>query len=259
MRSTIVLFFFLVILFTLAIFSGHEKVSVQTIIISGNASVTDNEILTIANRDMAGRYGYLFARNNSMIFPRFQIKKDLLAELKTIKDVDISWNTWQRVDINIVERKPDSVWCGADIKATDSECYFVDKNGFIYSRGPIFSGSMFIKSYGALSATSTSPIGQYFLPTEIYSQIYNLIQILDQNNIKVIAISYDGFDYRFTLDSGPEIIFNNKNGFSSVFTNLFSAIETKNLDLAADASVINYIDLRFDNKIVVGKKEVVKE
>ena len=257
-RFYIILFFLLVIVFGLAIFSGHKNITVQTIIVSGNAAVQSDEVLKIANRDMTGRYWYLFAKNNSLIFPKAQIKKDLLKEIKTIKDVNISWSNWQRIDISILERKPQAVWCGNDIKIAETECYFLDKNGYIYSQAPVFSGTMFIKNYGVpftlKNASSTDFLGQYYLSRETYTQIYNLVQILDQKGIKVVTVTYDNFDYKFILENGPEIIFNNKNSFDSSFNNLFSAIETKNLDLEKDAGLINYIDLRFDNKIVIGKK-----
>ena len=183
-----------------------------------------------------------------------------VENIKTIKDVDVSWKNWQTISINITERKPHSVWCGNDIKIVDTTCYFVDKEGYIYSQAPIFSGTMFTKSYGPLiynqipNLDKTQVIGNYFLPSETYVQIFNLIQMLDQNNRKVISLSCDGADYKFILEQGPVIIFNNKNNFLLSFQNLFSAISTKNLDLDKDAGKINYIDLRFDNKIVVGKK-----
>lgn len=259
-RSTIILFFLLVIIFGLAIFSGHEKVIVKDVAISGNAAVSEETILAIVNRDLAGRYWYLFARDNFLIFPRFQMAKDILEDLKIIKTVDISWAGWQKVSIVISERKPHSVWCGVDSKASDQDCYFMDKDGYIYSQAPDFTGNMFIRGYGSLTLNQLQnishidPLGSYFLPKNIYFQIFNLIHSLDQKNIKVIFISYDGFDYKFTLDSGPVIIFNSEDGLEAPFTNLFSALETKTLDLATEASKINYIDLRFDNKIVIGKK-----
>jgi len=253
-RFYIILFFVFVIIFGLAIFSGNERVKIQTIIVSGDAAVSSDTILAIANRDMAGRYWYLFSRANSLLFPRFQIKTDLLKEIKTINNLDISWNNWQQISIVIDERKPHSVWCSNDIIATNSSCYFVDKNGYIYSEAPTFSGNIFIKDYGNVS-TSTDIVGQYFLSKQIYTQIFSLIDALGKNGLEVIVISFDGSDFRFTLDIGPTIVFNNKNNFDLSFQNLFSALATKNLDLTKDAASISYIDLRFDNKIVIGKKQ----
>lgn len=259
-RFYIILFFVFVIVFGLAIFSGNEKVKIQTIIVSGNAAVSSDTVLAIANRDMVGRYWYLFSRANSLIFPRFQIKKDLLEEIKTISDVGISWDNWQQISITITERRPHSVWCGptlpngSDGASSDSKCFFVDKYGYIYSEAPTFSGSIFIRDYGNIS-TSTSAVGQYFLSRQTYSKVFNLIDNLDKNSIKVVAISFDGTDFRFVLESGPTIVFTNKDNFDPTFQNFFTAIETKNLDLDAEADIISYIDLRFDNKIVVGKKQ----
>lgn len=241
-RFYIILFFLLVIVLGLAIFSGSKKVTIQTIIVSGNAAVSSDDVLSLVNRDMTGRYWYLFSRNNSLIFPRFQIENDLLTEIKTIKEVNINLDTWQQISIKITERKPHSVWCGQDIKNPEEKCSFVDKDGFVYGPAPVFSGAMFIRFYGNIPIPQT------------YSQIFSLIELLDKNNMKVVAVSYDNFDFKFILENGPEIIFNNKYSFTTSFDNLFRAIETKNLDLEKDAGIIKYIDLRFENKIVIGKK-----
>jgi cell division septal protein FtsQ len=250
-----VAFILLVIVFGSAILSGHEKVQIQTITVSGNAAVPTDDILAIANQALTGRYWQLFARSNSLIFPRFEIKNSLLQAIRTIKEVDISWTSWQEINISITERKPHSVWCG-DSPAHTEECFFVDKAGYVYAPAPTAFGNLFVRDYGFL--TPGDPLGQYYLALGTYVRVFNLIYSLDQNNLKVIAVTYDGFDYRFVLDNKVEIIFNNKNDFDSSFTNLFSALANKSLDLVKDGASISYIDLRFDNKIVIGKKNPIK-
>ena len=252
-RLSIIIFLALVVVFGLAILSGQEKIKIQTITISGNALVSSDDILAIARRDIEGRYFYLFAKSNSLIFPRLRIKADILKEIKTIDTVEISWVSWQKIAINIIERKPHSVWCGNDAKSTTAECYLVDKTGYIYNSAPVFSGDLFIKSFSNIS-TSTSPVGSYFSTPVLYPQIFDLISLLTQNNIKVIFVYYDNFDFYFTLEIGPVIIFNTKNSLAVTFQNFFTAVQTKSLDLDKDAELIKYIDLRFTNKIVIGKK-----
>jgi hypothetical protein len=259
-RFSIILFFLLVIVLGLAILSGHDRVKIKDINITGNAAVATDDVLAIVNSDLAGRYFYLFARSDYLIFPRFKIKKDLLQEIKTIKDVEISWDGWQKITINVAERKPHSVWCGLDPKTIQVDCYFMDKEGYIYSLAPTFTGSLFVRNYGPLipktdnKVNQIEPVGNYFIPTESYQQIFNLLELLSGKNIKVVSVYYDGMDYHFILDSGPEIIFKAQDGLNQSFANLFTALETGNLDLVKDAPKINYIDLRFDNKIVIGKK-----
>ncbi len=257
-RALIILFFVLILLFGLAIFSGHEKVIIKNISIVNNISVPEEEILSIVNKDLADRYWYLFAKKNFLIFPRIQIKKDLLAKIKTLKEVNISWAGWQNIVIEVEERKPHSVYCGQDIKINKSDCFFIDNIGYIYSLAPNFSGSVFIKNYG--DHIDNEPIDQYFLNPILYVELFNLISILNENNLRVVSLISAEGDFKFILDSGLQIIFNNKDDkigegiFNRAFSNLFTAISTKDLDLEIETSKIEYIDLRFANKIVIGKK-----
>lgn len=251
-RFYIILFLVLIITFTLAIFSGHSKIIIKQINVSGQASVSDEQVLNVVNKDLAGRYFYLFARNNYLIFPRFQIKSHLLQEFKIFKEVEVSWSDWGAIDIKVSERKPHSVWCGADPVDTKAECYFIDRTGYIFNQAPIFSGDIFVRNYRALD--NSSPIGQYFLNSDLYFTLYRLIDVLTKNNLAVQRVSFDNFDFKFYLATGPTIIFNQKNNLDATFSNLITAINSGDLDLVNNAEKINYIDLRFGDKIVVGKK-----
>lgn len=237
-RFYIILFFVLFITFTLAILSGHDRVSIKTFLVTGNGAVSSSEILAIAQKDIAGRYFGLFARKNILIFPGWEIERDILEQIKTIKSVDVSWKDWQTVNIEISERKPHSVWC-------DSECFFVDSHGFIFSKAPTFSGNLFIKAYGDV------------MPGDIYTQIFYLIELLDKKGIEVVSVNYDKIDFTFTLENGVKIIFNDQAGsFGTAFSNLFTAIESGNLDLLKEENKIDYVDLRTDSKILIGKKNI---
>lgn len=261
-RFYIILFFLLVIIFGLAIFSGSERMKVQTIIVSGNAAISSDSVLAIANRDMAGRYWYLFSKSNSLIFPRLRIKSDLLKEIKAVKDLDISWDNWHQISIAITERKPHSVWCGAalpnnfDKAGFNSVCYFVDKDGYIYGEAPNFSGNIFIRDYGLPSKVGSAD--QYFLAKDTYSQIFDLVNILDQKGLKVIAVYFDGIDFNFILETGPKIIFNLKNKPASSFSNLFLSVEAGKIDLINGAKLISYVDLRYDEKVIIGRPALLE-
>lgn len=254
-RFSIVTFFILFIIFSLAIFSGNEKIIIKEIKVDGQTSVSEEQVLSIVEKNLARRYFYLFSRNNFLIFPRFQIKNDLLGNIKAIKNLDISWNGWQKIKIEIEERKPYAVWCEGDYYFAEGQgCYFLDKNSFIYAKAPTFSGNIFIKNYGQISSP-TDPVGQQFLDRITYSKLYNMIHILDEKNLKVVAVISSNSDFKFILESGPEIIFNDNGGFDQQFNNLLTAISGESLDLKKRSDEIKYVDLRFDNKVVIGKKE----
>ena len=80
--------------------------------------------------------------------------------------------------------------------------------------------------------------------------------LLEQNNLGVSALSFDGYDFTFYLKLGPKIIFNDRHGgFSQPFSNLLTSLNSGDLDLQNKAETINYVDLRYDSKIVVGRKD----
>ena len=74
-RLYIILFFLVFIILGLAILSSHEKVKINNIIITGNAVISDDDIFDTVNFNLKGRYGYLFSKSNSLIFPRFKINR----------------------------------------------------------------------------------------------------------------------------------------------------------------------------------------
>jgi cell division septal protein FtsQ len=240
-RSAIILFFVLIVIFGLAILSGHNKIIIKNFVVSGNGAVTTNEILNIVNRDVSGRYLGLFARNNFIIFPRYRIQTDILTEIKTIKTAKVSWQGWQTVAISVTERKPYAVWCGENILVVEPKCNFVDESGYVFAEAPVFSGNLFVKFYG---------------PIANYSKIFSLIDLLNKRGLEVNSVSFDNLDFTFVLTTGPQIIFNDRLvGFDSSFQNLFTALDSKNLDLINSAEEIKYLDLRFADKIVIGKNE----
>ncbi len=256
-RFNIILFFALVIIFTLAILSGHQKVSIQNFLIEGNGAVSTNQILNIAQTDISGRYLGLFARKNILLFPRLKIENDILNQIKTIKDVDVSWVDWQTVRIKVVERKPHSVWCGDDFQVKEQTCYFVDETGYVFSLAPAFSGTLFIKDYSYVEAEN--PIGFTILPQGIYLKIFSLIDILADYKISVSAWQVvevaGGLDFTFILENGPKILFNDREGgFVASFQNLLTALDAGKIDLRNEENNIDYVDLRFESKVVVGKK-----
>lgn len=253
-RCSIILFLLFFLIFTIAIISGHDKIIIKEINVSGNAAVSTDSILAVVNKSLTGRYYYLFAKNNFLIFPRFKIKEDLFREIKTLKEINISWQDWQKISIDIIERKPHTTWCGIAPEIAIEPCYFIDKTGYLYSTAPNFSGNLFIRNYGQIS-TSTGPVGQYFLYPNQYALIYNLIDILNENNLKVSAVYLDGQVFNFYLENGPKIIFNTTSNLNLVFGNLFSALESGEVNLIDGGKTIKYIDLRFPDKVIIGKKE----
>lgn len=250
-RFTIITLGFLVALIGLALFSGWQKIVIHEVKIVGQAALAETEIKDIVERDLGGRYLYLFSRRNFLIFPRLMIKRDLLAELPILQTVDVSWNGWGKILITVVEKRPEAVWCGAKPE-TGEQCFFLDKTGLVYDLAPDFSGGMYLRYYAPILAGS--PLRARPLTEGIFQYFNRLIKILFDEGIVVEQIYFDGRDYTFILTDGLKIIFNDREGLSQPFNNLLIALRAGELDLSeAQRKKIAYLDLRFDNKVIVGK------
>ncbi len=250
-RLYIIVFFVLFFIFGLAILSGQSFWTIKTYIIEGNKTISTSRILEITNENTKGRYLALFARNNFLIYPREKIEQAIEKEFKTIKTIEVSWQAWQVVSINIVERKPYAVWCGESFN-TDQACYFIDHSSFVFDQAPNFSGPIYLKFFGQVSEEG------FYLKDE-FGLLNSLIKKLSDINIEVRAAAFDGHDFTFYLSSGVKIIFNDRNGgIVKNFDNLFLALNSGNLDLHKNIESLDYVDLRFESRVVVGKRAGTK-
>ena len=95
----------------------------------------------------------------------------------------------------VKEREEESLWC-KDIPLTSSsfpECFFIDSKGLVFERAPDFSDDVYMRYFGVL-ATSTDPIGQYFLP-EKYPAMNAFVSAIRDNSIfrpRSVIVKDDG-------------------------------------------------------------------
>jgi len=249
-RLTIIFGVLFFVIIGLALLSGIDKTKISNIKISGNIAVGRQEIEDIVNTDLSGRYFYLFSKRNSLIFPRFFIEKDLANTIKRFEGVNVEWSDLNTITITVKERKPFSLWCGNNLLKTE-DCYFMDETGYIFGVAPIFSGNAFVKNFGGIS--SNFPIGENFLNPLTYLELNKFIDSISGLGFRSGTLFYNGDDFSLVLENGIEIKFSDKIGFQSAFDNLSSAINANQIDLALGSEKIKYVDLRFGDKVLVGK------
>ena len=148
----------------------------------------------------------------------------------------------------------------------------MDENGYIFDEAPYFSGEVYFKFYGLPAqagvpdvgipqsgspASGTSPLGSYY-SKQNFQQLLSFKDGLVTFGLKPVAlyITNDG-EIEFILSGGtaatlgPEIILNNDSDFQKVAENLETALTTEPLqtEFKNKYSVLQYIDLRFGNKV----------
>ncbi|MCK5022198.1 MAG: FtsQ-type POTRA domain-containing protein [Candidatus Pacebacteria bacterium] len=278
------LILFLIVIILISFISKREELSIENINIKGNIVTLNEDILNIVNQNIEGNYFWLFSKSNFLIFPRFKIKKDILDTILRIDDLDISFENPQTININITERKPFALYCKnlvvqllsneeiedglTDTATTTSknlvvgllskekdECYFMDKNAYIYEKSPDFSDDIYFKYMGdtnnIASSTESYILGKTYLSQareDQFDKVNLFIIYLKNININVyrLLVKENG-DYELYFDDDSKLIFDENQDFNVIFENL-QAVLVDIEDLREEQ--FEYIDLRFDNKIL---------
>jgi hypothetical protein len=233
------IFRFLVIAASLGLIATCLYASVfhiQGVVING-AQHTPISAVEADVRSMITGYRYLIIpHNNIFIYQKNKIQAYILQTYPSVETVDIRIDRHRTMQINIKDRKPLGVWC------TD-ECYLYDTAGVIFKKSFIYTGALFVswKREGnavvqlldsvSCEGLCTDPVFMDFLKR------YRIEKAFMSEN-QLVLTSADGYQI--------------KTGFvaSSTMRHISDVLESKP-ELLKN---IEYIDVRFDNKIFYKEK-----
>ena len=254
-----------VLLFSLlgfVVWGAHnQSVRITDIYVEGNSAVPNKNIKELVLSNINDKYLWLFPKNNILIYPRGRIKQDILAVFKRIYYIKINVIDLTSIVITIKERDPFALWCGenpVNVKsATSNLCFFIDNTGFVFSRAPNFSDNVYFTVYGALQETSFGQnildvsIGKRFLEKEYFESIMLFRDALSNEGVSTdYLIFQDNNDIELYITTGGKIVFNKKQDIEKIFRDLISAIGAKEVAGTNIWGSLEYIDLRFDNKVL---------
>ncbi|MFC1615006.1 cell division protein FtsQ/DivIB [Patescibacteria group bacterium] len=226
--------------------SGNEKALISEINISGNEVTNEKDIRKITQREMSGKYGWLFHRDNIFIYPKRNIEKELFALDKRIQEINIYRDSLTGIAIEVSERKPRYVWCeSAHEEEVADNCFFLDDEGYIFAKAPQFSGSVFFEFYGTRDFAD-NPLGNTFFEKSEFEKFVALKNEMERFNFEPVAfMEKEKGDFNILLKDGVNIMFNKNQDIDVQLENLNSVAETIN----SSNKQLEYVDLRFGNKV----------
>ncbi len=242
-------FLILALFFILLSFASKIKAFwIKDININGASVLSTQEISSLAQNEISGRYLHLFSRKNIFIYPKKKLEKDLKENFKRIKDIDISIDSKNILNIKLVEQNQKFLWCLTEIK-----CYFLNEDGLIFSEAPYFSGNVYFKFFTNI-ANPDNPIGAQIFKSETMSNISDFIRSLSLLGFSPVSLSVDSpGSLSFVLEgkNTPKILINEKFDLDKMYNNLSSALSTEPLKTKINTNYASllYIDLRFENKV----------
>ncbi|MHB1118045.1 MAG: cell division protein FtsQ/DivIB [Minisyncoccota bacterium] len=253
--------------------SQNDRWRVYSIEVSGMQTVDRDAIEEFIREELKGNYYFIYARENSRIFPRHDVETGLLETFPRISRVSASRVDLHTIAVVIVERKPYALWCGETYSPDTRElanCFFIDNAGFVFDRAPIFSKGVYLEVYGKLDDERGENPLLARVPGPQFALVYTLVNQLARevgNPIRVIF--KQGEEVAITIDksaiypvlNGAELRFKENIEAESLMKNLMAALPIQFPDVAqaipgksdaASKKKLLYIDMRYGNKIFFG-------
>ena len=264
---------FIALLWGLSYFSRHPKVIIQNILVEGNRVIPAEEIKDTVLEKISGNYFFLFSKKNFLIYPKRSLEKDLLDKFHRIEYLSIKRLDRNTLAVSLKEWQGKYLLCEMN---SDDDCYFMNSSGFVFDKAPNFSGSVYFRIYSSnLFKETDDLIGQTFMPMEEFAELLDFKEKIGKFfQIKALEIGENG-DYKFLLEIdgnnlNPYIAFKKparnapattsqmlagaggESDFDKIFDNLALAIgaEPLSLELKDKIDSLEYLDLRYDNKVL---------
>lgn len=250
---TLVAFDILLWIFVVSFFTHFKPLQIAEINFAGNEAVGDYYLTQTINQELAGNYLGIFSKNNIVIFPKSKIESDILSQFPRVSNVAVVRSGLGSILVNIVERKPKSLWCpGVAAVSAVSGCYLMDESGRAFAVAPDFSGQTYLEYFNGESGDLTN---QLFKSSFNFQELAFFTDSLRGAGILINKInSTSNGDLELYLETGGRIIVGSTQTLGKTFDNLNSVWNDNDLNLKASATKLDYIDLRFGNKVFYKEK-----
>lgn len=244
-----------------AYFSNDRHITINKITVSGTHIINASDVESLAQNELSGKYFHLFARADSLIYPKREIYNTLREKYPSIEELAVYRANRNTLNIDIKERSASYLYCGAQVPELPADvgdnCYFINNDGYIFDNAPYFSGNIYFKYYATIS-DQTKVLGQYVFPEDQFHAVARFIDEITNLGLKPIYLTLDS-DGTYSLylnhgisDTSPKIIFKNGDDLNLVLDNLSVAMKKPEFanEINSKYATLLYIDLRFKNKVL---------
>ena len=236
--------------------SHRPQIRINKIELSGGVLVTQDDVDSTVRPLISGSYFLLFPKNNAFIYPKSFLEQYLKQKFQRIDTINIYLKGFKTMVVEITERKPVATWCdtpptnnAVGVINPNEHCYFMDSDSTIFAPAPQFSGDAYFKYYGIIS--TDSPIGkEYIASTTEFSDISDFIASTKSLNLgpQYLLAEEDG-QFNLIINGGGEIMFDTREPMTLAASNLVVLLRTPALATSSGVLPVDYIDLRYGNKL----------
>lgn len=226
-----------------------DALQVQEIQVDG-ASVLDTEDVEQATKKaLQGRVLWVFPRTSTFLVQQHTLEHMLKEQFSRIETVSIQRDSLHSLVVSIKEYEAVYLWCTKD----EEMCYFMDNQGAVYTSAPVFSGTAYPKivtgaplealPFKAMTHEDVDRIGTLEKGLSDISITPVLFRMVNSRHMDIVFLHNKTtavlrIDPTLPVSTTLEYIFSGLRAepLSSLFRN--------------SEKVLEYIDVRFSNKVV---------
>ncbi len=223
------------------------RMQVATIEVTGANVADPGDVSEFVKMQLQGKKLFFLPKTSIMLIPEHTLEKELKEQFPRFQTVSVSRKNFSTITIAVSEYQGVYLWC-SDVDT----CFFMDQNGVVFAPAPIYSGS----AYPKIFASTVQPVPFQALNDEQNDTVTLLLA-------KLPAILITPTEFHFVGDHELDVIFNHDGHQSSIIFDpttdiqaalnvLFTGLRTNPLatKFHDQAMVLQYIDLRFSNRVV---------
>ncbi len=212
------------------------------------AHVADpGDVKEFVQNQLQGNKFFFFPRTSIVLVPEHSLEKKLKEQFPRFQTVSVTRKSFSALTVTVSEYQGVYLWC-----VDDSTCYFMDQNGIAFAPAPYFSGSAYPKMFvgeahgipfQALSATQLDMVELLLARLPAISITPTEFHFISDHKLDV-HFNHDGNQALLILDPTTDTL----QALQALYTGLrTNPLASKFRD---DAEVLQYIDLRFSNRVV---------
>lgn len=228
-------------LFGLYSFFSSGYISIQNIVLSGNKEAPSELLRNIAENVQNQKIFGFFKKDNFLLFNRKNFLSQVHESMPIVKDVAISFQGLETLDLLISERTPFAFWCGGE-STVSKDCLIIDETGFAFKEKTEDLKLLYI--YDDLATSSPSIKDTLYFDSNSLVEISAFLSSLSWSIKEVRA--KNGY-FVFNIDQGGEL----RLPFDFDLDELKNRLPLVKSELEKENYKFQYLDFRFNDKAFI--------
>lgn len=210
--------------------------------VSGSSRVPEANVIEAVRQGIAGTYFGFIPKAHTLLYPKTALKEELIKEFPAFSKVSLSLGSLAALHVAVREREPQALWC-----AGVSGCFLVDETGFAFAPADLGTEKLY---YRFEKEATSSPLGTEVMSADRLAASIAFLKELEKLGFNPERLLLEREQDVEVVLSGNARLLLKEGDYAHALTNLQTLLTQGDvLPLAGSSLKVEYIDLRYGNKI----------